>query len=51
MKECVIQGGSILDLSELELTEIPVLPAGIKELNVSRNALITLPEIPNGVKK
>ncbi|TCL02492.1 glycosyltransferase family 32 protein [Sodalis ligni] len=51
MKECVIQGGSILDLSELDLTEIPVLPAGIKELNVSRNALITLPEIPNGVKK
>ncbi len=51
LKEFVLKGDAILNLSGLNLAEIPVLPPGIAELNVSDNALTDLPEIPLGVKK
>ncbi|XBS68216.1 glycosyltransferase [Acerihabitans sp. KWT182] len=35
----------------MDLREIPIVPHGIKELNLSGNALITLPAIHHGVKK
>ena len=42
--------GTRLDLSRLDLTELPELPVNLKELHITRNKLTKLPEnLPNGL--
>ncbi|MGD7786036.1 hypothetical protein ACQCZM_31120, partial [Escherichia coli] len=39
-----------LELANLMLTSLPVLPAGLEKLDVSRNRLCSLPVLPAGLK-
>jgi hypothetical protein len=44
------RAGYTLDLSKLELTEVPPLPRGVKHLYISSNLLTALPELPEGIE-
>lgn len=50
IKECVEKETLILDLSDLMLDTLPVLPSHIEELNVSHNYFKTLPSFPDRLK-
>ncbi|WP_213992334.1 hypothetical protein [Sodalis sp. dw_96] len=48
--DCLERSASVLDLSGLNLTELPELPPGIEGLNASHNELTALFTIPTGLE-
>ncbi|EAN8506960.1 hypothetical protein GNM54_02200 [Salmonella enterica] len=47
---CLSNQESILDLGELNLRTLPLLPACVSTLNVSNNHLSALPDLPKGLR-
>ncbi|HBA9710952.1 TPA: E3 ubiquitin--protein ligase, partial [Escherichia coli] len=47
LKLCIQNNECLLDLSELGLSSLPILPNNIIALNIRDNALVSLPELPN----
>lgn len=47
---CLSNQKSILDLGDLSLRTLPLLPACVSTLNISNNHLSALPDLPEGLK-
>ena len=51
INECIKNGSNKVDLSHMNLVELPKLPNSLKELYCGYNKLTKLPKLPSSLQK